>query len=79
MSANNIYRVWIPDIDRVIISQDVRVDEGVKFKLSKFINKVLLSQRKIMTILENDLDENEIEELVKEKEVENRIEMMIDD
>jgi hypothetical protein len=32
-----------------------------------------------MTILENDLDENEIEELVKEKEAESRIEIMIDD
>ena len=79
MSASNIYRVWIPDIDRVIISRDVRVDEGVKFKPSELKNKVPLSQRKIMTILENDLDENEIEELVKEKEAESRIEIMIDD
>jgi hypothetical protein len=32
-----------------------------------------------MTILENDLNENEIKELVKEKEAESRIKIIIDD
>jgi hypothetical protein len=67
MSASNIYRVWIPDIDRVIVSRDVRVDEGVKFDPRELEDKPPLSQRKIITILEHDLDKNEIKELIKKK------------
>ena len=70
MSASNIYRVWIPEVDRVIVSRDVRVDENIKFDSRKLENKPPLSQRKIITILEHDLDKDDIEELIKKKEQE---------
>ena len=79
MQASNIYQVWVPQINRVIVSRDVRVDEGIKFTHEDARNSIPIPQSRIITILEQDLDEDEIEELVKEAEQERQLEIIEDD
>ena len=76
MQASNIYRVWIPQIDRVIVSRDVRVDEAIKYTPNTAENMISIGSRKIITILEQDIDEQEIEELMREKQEEHQIDIV---
>ena len=66
IQASNIYRVWIPQINRIIITRDVRVDEAIKFTHKELEDMIPLSQRTIITILEQNIDEQEIKKLIKE-------------
>ena len=79
MSASNIYRVWIPEINRVVVSREIRIDEGVKYDPRKLKDGITISQRKITTVLEHDLDDDEIQELIKENEIKRRAENTIDE
>ena len=56
MQASNIYRVWIPQIDRVIVSRDIRVDEAIKYTPNTAENMIPIGSRKIITILEQDIE-----------------------
>ena len=56
VQASNIYRVWIPQIDRVIVSRDVRVDEAIKYTPNIAENMILINLYKIITILKQDID-----------------------
>ena len=78
IQASNIYRVWIPQIDRVIVSRDVRVDEAIKYTPNMAKNMIPINSRKIITILEQDIDEQEIEELIREKQRECQIDIIDD-
>ena len=67
IQASNIYRVWIPQIDHVIVSRDIQVDEAIKYTPNVAENMIPIGSRKIITILEQDIDEQEIKELMREK------------
>jgi hypothetical protein len=57
LDATNIYKVWIPHLDRVVVSRDVQVDEKVMYD-SKLTTDHLETGQALLTIInEIDLDE----------------------
>ena len=63
LDATNIYKVWIPRLDRVVISRDVRVDEKVMYDPQLTASPPESSQALSITINEIDLDEMDAEPL----------------
>ncbi|EFZ03308.2 Integrase, catalytic core [Metarhizium robertsii ARSEF 23] len=63
LEATNIYKIWIPQLDRVIASRDVQIDEKVMYKPE--IATALPDSRQSLstTINEIDLDEEDMEAL----------------
>ena len=60
-NATNIYKVWIPHLDRVIISRDVQIDEKVMYNPSLITSPQGSEQALSMTLNEVDLDESDSE------------------
>lgn len=63
LDATNIYKVWIPHLDRVIVSRDVQVDEKVMYDPQLATTLPESGQTLAITINEVDLDEEDIEPL----------------
>ncbi|KAH7114777.1 hypothetical protein B0J13DRAFT_573262 [Dactylonectria estremocensis] len=63
LDATNIYKVWIPHLDRVIVSRDVQVDEKVMYDPQLATTLPESGQTLTITINEVDLDEEDIEPL----------------
>ena len=61
MDATNIYKVWILQLDRVIVSRDVQVDEKVMYDLQLDTTLPESGQTLAIMINEVDLDEEDIE------------------
>jgi hypothetical protein len=61
LDATNIYKVWIPQLDRVIASRDVRVDDKVMYDPQLDTTLPESGQALAITINEVDLDEEDIE------------------
>ena len=61
LGATDIYKVWIPQLDRVIISRDVQVDEKVMYDPRLAPTLPESGQTLAITINEADLDEEDIE------------------
>ena len=59
LDATNVYKVWIPHIDRVIRSRDVQVDEKVMYDPQLDTSRQETRQALSIIINEVDLDENE--------------------
>lgn len=62
--ATNIHKVWIPHLDRVIVSRDVQVDEKVMYDPQLATTLPEPGQALAITINEVDLDEDDIEPLL---------------
>jgi hypothetical protein len=60
-SATNIYKIWIPHLDRVIISRDVQIDEKVMYDPKLVTGPQVPGQALSITINEVDLDESDAE------------------
>ena len=60
----------------MIVSRDVRVDEAIKYTPNTAENMIPIGSRKIITILEQDIDEQDIEELMREKQEEHQIDIV---
>jgi hypothetical protein len=60
-SATNIYKVWIPHLDRVIISRDVQVDEKVMYDPALVTGPEGSGYAVSITLNEVDLDESDAE------------------
>jgi hypothetical protein len=63
LDATNIYKVWIPRLDRVVISRDVQVDEKVMYDPQLATGSPETGQALSITINELDLGESDIEPL----------------
>ncbi|KAF6527626.1 hypothetical protein HZS61_007964 [Fusarium oxysporum f. sp. conglutinans] len=61
--ATNIYKVWVPHLDRVIVSRDVQVDEKVMYDPQLATILPESGQTLAITINEVDLEEEDIEPL----------------
>ncbi|PCD21995.1 hypothetical protein AU210_015798 [Fusarium oxysporum f. sp. radicis-cucumerinum] len=63
LDATNIYKVWVPHLDRVIVSRDVQVDEKVMYDPQLATTLPESGQTLAITINEVDLEEEDIEPL----------------
>ncbi|KAF6518157.1 hypothetical protein HZS61_002235 [Fusarium oxysporum f. sp. conglutinans] len=63
LDATNIYKVWVPHLDRVIVSRDVQVDEKVMYDPQLATTLPESGQALAITINEVDLEEEDIEPL----------------
>lgn len=63
LDATNIYKVWIPQLDRVIASRDVQIDEKVMYKPEITTALPDSGQSLSTTINEVDLDEEDLGQL----------------
>jgi hypothetical protein len=63
LDATNIYKVWVPHLDRVIVSRDVQVDEKVMYDPQLATILPESGQTLSITINEVDLEEEDIEPL----------------
>ncbi|KAK2666788.1 hypothetical protein RAB80_017905 [Fusarium oxysporum f. sp. vasinfectum] len=63
LDATNIYKVWVPHFDRVIVSRDVQVDEKVMYDPQLATTLPESGQTLAITINEVDLEEEDIEPL----------------
>ncbi|KAG7000845.1 Copia protein [Fusarium oxysporum f. sp. conglutinans] len=61
--TTNIYKVWVPHLDRVIVSRDVQVDEKVMYDPQLATTLPESGQTLAITINEVDLEEEDIEPL----------------
>jgi hypothetical protein len=57
--ATNIHKVWIPQSNRVIISQDVRIDEKVMYDPQQSIDPPQREQALSTTLNDVDLDDSD--------------------
>ncbi|EFQ94864.1 hypothetical protein PTT_07313 [Pyrenophora teres f. teres 0-1] len=60
MEATNIYKIWIPQSNRVITSRDVRIDEKVLYDPQQ--STAPLERSQALSTLLNDIDMNESDE-----------------
>ncbi|RKK10811.1 hypothetical protein BFJ65_g14807 [Fusarium oxysporum f. sp. cepae] len=63
LDATNIYKVWVPHLDRVIVSRDVQVDEKAIYDPQLATTLPESGQTLAITINEVDLEEEDIEPL----------------
>ncbi|KAG7424317.1 Copia protein [Fusarium oxysporum f. sp. raphani] len=63
LDATNIYKVWVPHLERIIVSRDVQVDEKVMYNPQLATTLPESGQTLAITINEVDLDEENIEPL----------------
>src|SRR6185369_15582914 len=63
LDATNIYKVWIPQLGRVVVSRDVQVDEKVMYDPQLTTTLPESGQTLTITLNEVDLDEDDIEPL----------------
>ncbi|KAF6518394.1 hypothetical protein HZS61_002472 [Fusarium oxysporum f. sp. conglutinans] len=63
LDATNIYKVWVPHLDRVIVSRDVQVDEKVMYDPQLATTLPESGQTLAITINFIDLEEEDIEPL----------------
>jgi hypothetical protein len=63
LDATNIYKVWVPHLDRVIVSRDVQVDEKVMYDPQLATTLPESGQTLTIMINEVDLEEEDIEPL----------------
>ncbi|KAG4253841.1 hypothetical protein FPRO03_14238 [Fusarium proliferatum] len=63
LDATNIYKVWVPHLDRVIVSRDVQVDEKAMYDPQLATTLPESGRTLAITINEVDLDEENIEPL----------------
>jgi hypothetical protein len=63
LDATNIYKVWVPHLDRVIVSRDVQVDEKVMYDPQLATTLPESGQTLAITINEVVLEEEDIEPL----------------
>ncbi|KAH7464328.1 hypothetical protein FOMA001_g17638 [Fusarium oxysporum f. sp. matthiolae] len=61
--ATNIHKVWIPHLDRVIVSRDVQIDEKVMYDPQLATTLPESGQALAITVNEVDLDEEDVEPL----------------
>ncbi|KAF5236868.1 hypothetical protein FANTH_11110 [Fusarium anthophilum] len=61
--ATNIHKVWIPHLDRVIVSRDVQIDEKVMYDPQLATTRPESGQALAITVNEVDLDEEDVEPL----------------
>ena len=61
LDATNIYKVWIPHLDRVVRSRDVRIDEKVKYNPDYDTTVPESGQTLTIIINEIDLDEEDMD------------------
>jgi hypothetical protein len=61
LNATNIYKVWIPHLDRVVVSRDVQVGEKVMYDPQLTIITLESRQSSLNAINEVDLDESDVE------------------
>lgn len=65
MAASNIYRVWLPQLQRIICSRDVIVDESIKYDKDHIPSPIKESE--IIILASNDIEDAEIQELLLEQ------------
>ncbi|EMT69241.1 hypothetical protein FOC4_g10000290 [Fusarium odoratissimum] len=61
--ATNIHKVWIPHLDRVIVSRDVQIDEKVMYNPQLATTPPESGQALAIMVNEVDLDEEDVEPL----------------
>ena len=71
--ATNIYKVWIPHLDRVVSSRDVQIDEKVMYDPSLIQIPQETSHSVTILINEVDLDEDDIDYMSNPKPVTNQL------
>jgi hypothetical protein len=62
MAASNIYKVWLPRMQRIIASRDVIVDESIKYDKDHI--PAPIREPESTTIVINDINDTEIQELL---------------
>ena len=55
------------------MSYDVQVDKAIKYTLNIAENMIPINSHKIITILKQDIDEQEIKKLIREKQEKHQI------
>jgi hypothetical protein len=64
LDATNIYKVWIPRLDRIIASRDVQIDESVMYDPKVIMPNPGSNETLAIAANEVDLDEEDIEPLL---------------
>ena len=64
LDATNVYKVWIPQLDRVVASRDVRIDEKIMYDPHRLEPLPEEGHALSVSINEIDLDEEDIQEML---------------
>jgi hypothetical protein len=64
MQASNIYRVWLPQVNRIILSRDVLIDEKLKYDKNHIPPLTEPPERTIITATQEGLDEDTIDTIL---------------
>jgi hypothetical protein len=62
MAVSNIYKVWLPRMQRIIASRDVIVDKSIKYDKDHI--PAPIREPESITIVINDINDTEIQELL---------------